>query len=47
MVNLFLKYNFILPICIFFTIISCNQTNTKVVNLNKGQIETFIEDKKT
>ena len=45
MVNLFLKYNFILPICIFFTIISCNQTNTKVVTLNKGQIETFIEDK--
>ena len=45
MVNLFLKYNFILPICIFFTIISCNQTNTKVVTLNKGHIETFIEDK--
>ena len=46
MVNLFLKYNFILPICIFFTIISCNQTNTKVVTLNKGKIKTFIEDKK-
>ena len=47
MVNLFLKFNFILPICIFFTIISCNQNNTKVVTLNTGQIETFIEDKKT
>jgi len=41
-----LKYNIILPICILFTIISCNQANKKLVVESLKKDQTLVEKKK-
>jgi hypothetical protein len=41
-----LKYNIILPICILFTIISCNQANKKLVVESVKKEQTLVEKKK-
>jgi len=41
-----LKYNIILPICILFTIISCNQVNKKLVVESVKKEQPLVEKKK-
>jgi len=41
-----LKYNIILPICILFTIISCNQANKKLVIESVKKDDSLVEKKK-
>jgi hypothetical protein len=41
-----LKYNIILPICILFTIISCNQANKKLVVESVKKDQRLVEKKK-
>ena len=41
-----MKYNIILPICILFTIISCNQANKKLVIESVKKEDSLVEKKK-
>ena len=41
-----MKYNIILPICILFTIISCNQANKKLVVESVKKEQSLLEKKK-
>ena len=41
-----MKYNIIFPICILFTIISCNQANKKLVIESVKKDEPLVEKKK-
>ena len=41
-----MKYNIILPICILFTIISCNQANKKLIVESVKKDQPLVEKKK-
>ena len=46
MIKVIFRYNIILPICILFIVISCNQTNTKVINVSLKKDNSVIIEKK-
>ena len=46
MIKVIFRYNIILPICILFIVISCNQTNTKVINVSLKKDNSVIVEKK-
>ena len=46
MIKVIFRYNIILPICILFILNSCNQTNTKVINVSLKRDTSVIIDKK-
>ena len=46
MIKVIFRYNIILPICLLFIVISCNQTNTKVINVSLKKDNSVIIEKK-
>ena len=46
MVKVILKYNIIFPICILFTVTSCNQVNKKLIIESEINNQSSTQEKK-